>query len=101
MDAVELVERDALLARLDEQLGSAAGQGRVVLVTGEAGNGKTTLVEAWTRRSAARITLLRGACDGSATPRPLGPFLDAMPGLAGAADGDRTALLHALSLIHI
>jgi ATP/maltotriose-dependent transcriptional regulator MalT len=92
---VELVERDAVLAQLDEQLAEAAVRGRVVLVSGEAGNGKTTLVDEWTRRRADAITLLHGACDGSATPRPLGPFLDAVPGLADAADGDRTALLRA------
>ena len=53
-------------------------RGRVVLVTGEAGNGKTTLVDAWLQRRATDVTALRGACDGSATPRPLGPFLDAL-----------------------
>jgi len=95
VDPVELVERDALLARLDEQLDAARDRGRVVLVAGEAGNGKTTLVDAWTRLRADDITVLRGACDGSATPRPLGPFLDAIPDLADSADGDRTVLLRA------
>jgi DNA-binding CsgD family transcriptional regulator len=93
---MDLVERDDVLARLDEQLGLISARGRVVLVAAEAGTGKTALVEEWTRRRSADITELRGACDGSATPRPLGPLLDAMPDLADSADGDRTALLHAM-----
>ena len=92
---MDLVERDLVLARLDEALDGVGRRGRVVLVTGEAGNGKTTLVDAWLQRRATDVTALRGACDGSATPRPLGPFLDAIRGLSDAADGDRTALLHA------
>ena len=90
---VDLVERDDVLALLDEQLALASEHGRVVLLAAEAGNGKTTTVEEWTRRRSAGITLLRGSCDGSATPRPLGPFLDALPELATLADGDRTSLL--------
>jgi ATP/maltotriose-dependent transcriptional regulator MalT len=90
---VDLVERDDVLALLDAQLTLASGHGRVVLVAAEAGNGKTTTVEEWVRRHAAEISLRRGACDGSATPRPLGPFLDAIPELATRADGDRTSLL--------
>lgn len=90
---MELVERDDVLALLDEQLDRATGRGRVVLVAGEAGNGKTTLVEAWASAHTDDVALLRGACDGSATPRPLGPFLDAIPGLATTDDADRTALI--------
>ena len=90
---VDLVERDDVLAQLDEQLDLATEHGRVVLLAAEAGNGKTTTVEEWARRRASRITLLRGACDGSATPRPLGPFIDALPELALLVDGDRTALI--------
>ncbi|MFN8149353.1 MAG: LuxR C-terminal-related transcriptional regulator [Candidatus Nanopelagicales bacterium] len=88
---MELVEREDVLALLDVELVASAQRGRLVLVLGEAGNGKTTLVDTWTQRHPERIRLLRGACDGSATPRPLGPLLDAMPDLV--ADADRTGLI--------
>ena len=92
---MDLVERDDVLDRLDEQLALVSPRGRIVLVSAEAGTGKTALVEEWTRRRSTEITELRGACDGSATPRPLGPLLDALPDLADSADGDRTTLLDA------
>ena len=90
-----MLERSGLIGRLDGDLADVeAGAGRVVLVRGEAGIGKTALVEAWTRRHAAGVRLLRGVCDGSAVPRPLGPFLDAFPQLARVPAGpDRAALL--------
>jgi hypothetical protein len=45
---LELVERDAHVAALEECLADvAAGTGRVVLVAGEAGVGKTALVRAF------------------------------------------------------
>ena len=60
-----------------------SGHGRLILVSGEAGVGKTALV-----RSLLRVTLdlgrvVSGACDALFTPRPLGPFLDIAPMLAG------------------
>ncbi len=72
-----LLERTAELAALDRSLAKALdGQGSFVLVSGEAGSGKTALVRAFcdARRSAAR--LLWGICDSLFTPRPLGPLLD-------------------------
>src|SRR5689334_5086517 len=44
--AMHLLERDHELATLDALLGeTATGQGRIALISGEAGIGKTTLVE--------------------------------------------------------
>lgn len=74
------LERDAFLNELNAAYTSAAGgQGTVVLVSGEAGIGKTTLVERFVARvgqtdSGART--LWGACDALFTPRALGPLLD-------------------------
>ncbi|MFI5909658.1 LuxR C-terminal-related transcriptional regulator [Dactylosporangium sp. NPDC051541] len=65
-----LLERDAALAALAEY---AAGAGGVVLVGGEAGVGKTALVEEFTR---GRDRVAWGMCDGLSTPRPLGPLFD-------------------------
>ena len=73
---MELLERDTFLDSLagyaDEAL---LGQGRVVLLAGEAGVGKTALIEAFAERMpAARWAW--GACDDLSTPRPLGPIYD-------------------------
>ncbi|MEU7868872.1 LuxR C-terminal-related transcriptional regulator [Dactylosporangium sp. NPDC049140] len=71
-----LLERDSALASLAEYAREArAGEGRVVLVGGEAGVGKTALVEAFTRgREKERVVW--AMCDGLFTPRPLGPLFD-------------------------
>lgn len=73
-----LLERDAQLEALQTALDRAvSGAGGVALVCGEAGIGKTTLVDAFSERAgAAGVPVLRGACDALRTPRPLGPLLD-------------------------
>ncbi|HET9557940.1 MAG TPA: AAA family ATPase, partial [Actinomycetota bacterium] len=72
-----LLERDAELRRLRETLrGAGQGRGSVVLVSGEAGIGKTVLVRRFAREAAAQARVLVGACDDLVTPRTLGPFRD-------------------------
>ncbi|MDQ1695185.1 MAG: hypothetical protein QOJ03_538, partial [Frankiaceae bacterium] len=82
--AVHLLERDGFLVSLAEYADSArVGESRLVLIAGEAGVGKTTLVEALPDRlDDARWAW--GACDGSFTPQPLGPLFDIAPQLGGA-----------------
>src|SRR5687768_7082239 len=74
------LERDAFLTELDVALaGAAGGRGCAVLVSGEAGIGKTTLLEHFADRlqtADSRTRVLWGACDALFTPRPLGPLLD-------------------------
>jgi len=72
----QLVEREPFLHTLAEYADEARQRnGRLVLVSGESGIGKTALVEAFQRRlKGARW--LWGACDGLLTPRPLGPLFD-------------------------
>jgi DNA-binding CsgD family transcriptional regulator/tetratricopeptide (TPR) repeat protein len=80
---VELVERESALAELAGLARRAkAGEGGLVLVAGEAGVGKTALLE----RLARDLPDARwswGACDGLFTPRPLGPLFDVAAQLGG------------------
>jgi ATP/maltotriose-dependent transcriptional regulator MalT len=74
---VELLERETELAVFETAFAATArGEGRVLLVSGEAGLGKTTLVRALVDRVADRARVLLGACDDLLTPRTLGPFRD-------------------------
>lgn len=91
-----LLERDAELGRLEGLLADAGrGHGRVVFIGGEAGIGKTALVSTFTR-SARRARSAVGRCDALATPRALGPFLDAAAALGLDAPVDRDGLLGGL-----
>jgi DNA-binding CsgD family transcriptional regulator len=78
-----MLERESYLAHLEEhRRQAAAGHGRLVLVGGEAGVGKTTLVDAFCRHHlTADISALRMSCDSLSTPSPLGPALDLAPKL--------------------
>src|SRR6185295_2098481 len=64
---------------------AAAGNGRLVFVAGEAGVGKTTFVTAAIADAAGSARVAVGACDGSATPVPLGPFVEMLPALPADA----------------
>jgi len=77
----ELLERESQLAELSDRLGSVIGQhrGGVVLISGEAGIGKTALISRFLALRARSAVVLRGACDALFTPRPLGPFHDIAP----------------------
>jgi DNA-binding CsgD family transcriptional regulator/tetratricopeptide (TPR) repeat protein len=89
-----LLERAPALAVLrDAVTAASAGHGGVVLVSGEAGIGKSSLLRAFTDRLPAGVRVLRGACDDLLTARALGPLRDIAGdtggGLAEAlADGD-------------
>jgi DNA-binding CsgD family transcriptional regulator len=73
---MELVERDAALLTFDRQLAATRqGGGHLVLVSGEAGIGKTSLLKAMAARR-GDATLWWGACDSLETPHPLAPLHD-------------------------
>jgi DNA-binding CsgD family transcriptional regulator/tetratricopeptide (TPR) repeat protein len=74
---MELVERDEQLESLTRLLEDArTSGGRVALVGGEAGAGKTSLARAFVAAAPAGVRVLWGVCDALSTPRPLAPFRD-------------------------
>lgn len=82
---MQLLERDGALAVLNEALSEArSGTGRVVLVAGEAGVGKTTLTDHVARAADGDTRFLWGACDPLLTPRALGPIHDIARQAGGA-----------------
>src|SRR5690242_20459618 len=87
--AAALLERDDALRVLREAIADAQhGAGRLVLLEGEAGIGKSALVRQLPSLLRSRRVIV-GACDPLSTPRPLGPFAD----MAAAWGGSLRAAL--------
>src|SRR5262249_40260521 len=84
-DAGDLIERSEQLSLLRDRLAAVrdSSSGRVVLVSGEAGVGKTALLRRFCGDPRSGSRVLWAACDPLFTPRPLGPLLD----VAGVTEG--------------
>src|SRR3954452_2587548 len=102
MHPMPFVDRDSqVTAVLGYATEAQAGMGRLVLVEGEAGVGKSTLLEQVEARLPGAAWHW-GACDGLFTPLPLAPLRDIADGLGGAllqatrADAGRESLFAAL-----
>ena len=81
---MELLEREPPLALLATCAAEARrGDGRLVVLGGEAGVGKTALLERF-QRDLPDARWCWGACDGLSTPRPLGPLYDLADQLGGS-----------------
>jgi DNA-binding CsgD family transcriptional regulator len=91
---VELEAMAGLLAGVD------TSGGKVVLIRGEAGIGKSALVRSFLGSHADEAHVLYGSCDDLLTPQPMGPLWDisrAEPSLAEPLqNGDRRAAMMAL-----
>src|ERR1700722_12116117 len=99
---MKLLERQRSLAELAQFAAEARdGAGRLVLIAGDAGIGKSAVVEQF-QRDLPDARWSWGACDGLFTPRPLGPLFDLADQLGGEldelcrADADREQLFGAL-----
>jgi DNA-binding CsgD family transcriptional regulator/tetratricopeptide (TPR) repeat protein len=80
---------------------AASGSGRLVLLAGEAGIGKSSLVRALRESAGDRVTVLSGACEPLSVPVPLAPWRELVE-TAGADDliklgsDDRLVLVRAV-----
>jgi DNA-binding CsgD family transcriptional regulator/tetratricopeptide (TPR) repeat protein len=99
---MQLLEREIYLDALKSGFaGLAQGSGSIALVSGEAGIGKTALIQEFTtqRREAARVYW--GGCEALFTPHPLAPLHDIARQAGGglpaviAAAANRDLIFHA------
>lgn len=93
-----LLEREEELRTLAQAVDRAQeGVGTVVLVGGEAGAGKTSLVRALREQRRGQVSFLIGACEPLSVPVPLGPMRELFEAASGgdlmrAGGDDRLAL---------
>ncbi|MAP96609.1 MAG: LuxR family transcriptional regulator [Ponticaulis sp.] len=97
-----LIERDLELQAINQALDLAdSGKGQIVLVSGEAGIGKSSLIRCVRDeipKSHPDFNWIEGGCEALFTPRTLGPIYDMAPqlgrmvDLALSADGGPVAL---------
>ena len=99
--STQLLERERCLLDLSDWLDAAADHGGIVaLVAGEAGIGKTSLLQQFAKEQRKVPRVLWGACDALFTPHPLAPLHDiarqVQKGLLAAISaGDRDAIFNA------
>ena len=100
--------RAAALAVLDQALAAALdGRGSVVGISGEAGIGKTTLIERFAQRQQHAVTLVRGTAEHYTSVAPFQLFAEVLLQLLGLGEvpvaqrrAEITARLAALGLDH-
>ena len=92
---MQILEREDQLAQLTACFErSLRGQGTCTLISGEAGAGKTTLIQRFAAALPADIPQLVAGCEALFSPRPLGPLID-------LSDELPPALSHAMREGHI
>jgi len=98
---MDLLERADELTTLHRLLAETTAGGRVAVLSGEAGAGKSTLATAFVEGAGPRAHVLWGACDPLLTPRALGPLHDIARVLGGRlrdriGDGPRSEVFDLL-----
>ena len=74
---MELIERAGFLTSLLSSFDHVArGEGHCILLGGEAGMGKTSLVRAFCKEIKSNCKIYQGTCDALFSPRPLAPLYD-------------------------
>lgn len=72
-----LIERDDVLQTLEMKFASVANdEGHCILLSGEAGIGKTSLIKQFYKEKKKDCKIYQGTCDALFTPRPLAPVFD-------------------------
>ncbi|HXD77877.1 MAG TPA: AAA family ATPase [Puia sp.] len=95
---IDLIERTTPLTALHEKFKDmTAGEGHCIMISGEAGMGKTALARAFCQEHRHHAKIYQGTCDALFTPRPLAPFYDIVWQIWGdewnkAGADDRVAL---------
>lgn len=97
---MNLLERGEQVRTVVDRFGRLGGDGHLVLVSGEAGSGKSALVAELVERHLGGAEVLIGRCDDLFAPRPLGPLADIARGRAGPlaaalAAGDQSSVFDA------
>jgi DNA-binding CsgD family transcriptional regulator/tetratricopeptide (TPR) repeat protein len=99
--ALPLVEREVPLLSLRQAWRDAQTRGgQVVLVLGEAGIGKSSLIQAFVAQLPDPDAAVTGWCDPMHTPRPLGPVRDLARRLLGPEPGEPDEARHFDGLLH-
>ena len=89
--AMDLLERQTQLEELARHLREAGtSAGKIVFVSGEAGAGKSVLVEQFAQQTARAARVLWGHCDALQTSRVLGPVNEVVAALSARYGSDRT-----------
>ena len=84
----ELLERGESLSLLSGLLDGvrSGSEGRLVLVGGEAGVGKTALLRRFCEMQRDAVRVFWGACEPLRTPRPLAPLVDVAEAIGGVLE---------------
>src|SRR5258705_2209682 len=83
---MKLIERTGFLATLQTKIeGVEEGEGHCILVSGESGIGKTSIVKAFCNKKEKNSKIYLGTCDAMFTPRPLAPLYDILLQMLGDA----------------
>jgi ATP/maltotriose-dependent transcriptional regulator MalT len=84
---MDLLQRHTQLRELTEALHEAGtSAGKIVIVSGEAGAGKSALIEEFTQQKVRAVRVLWGNCDALQTSRVLGPVNEVAAGLSRLSD---------------